>query len=152
MDARNKTEAKEIQKKNDVKWSELLRLTYFDIVTMTMVDPMHTVFLGMIRRETKLILQDPLFCKESQRAFSNRVKNLSVPYDVGRLPNSLGEKLEFSKLTAYQWKNFALIYAKPCLWELLPPESYESMGCYVKLSRLLFSQHLQMLIFLGLIV
>ena len=56
LDARNKTEAKEIQKKNGVRWSELLRLTYFDIVTMTMVDPMHTVFLGMIRHETELIL------------------------------------------------------------------------------------------------
>ena len=127
LDARNKTEAKEIQKKNGVRWSELLRLTYFDIVTMTMVDPMHTVFLGMIRRETELILQDPLFCNESQRVFCNRVKNFRVPYDVGRLPNSLGEKLEFSKLTADQWKNFALIYAIPCLWELLPPESYESI-------------------------
>lgn len=126
-DARNKTEAREIQKKNGIRWSELLRLTYFDIVSMTMVDPMHTVFLGMIRHETELIFQDPLFCKESQRVFSSRMKNLRVPYDVGRLPNSLGEKLEFSTLTADQWKNFALIYAIPCFWELLPPESYESI-------------------------
>ena len=59
--------------------------------------------------------------------FCNRVKNFRVPYDVGGLPNSLGEKLEFSKLTADQWKNFALIYAIPYLWELLPPESYESI-------------------------
>ena len=44
-----------------------------------------------------------------------------------QIANSLGEKFEFSKLTADQWKNFALIYAKPCLWELLPPESYESI-------------------------
>ena len=46
--ARNITEAKEIQKKNGVRWSELLRLSYFDIVTMTLVDPMHAVFLGMV--------------------------------------------------------------------------------------------------------
>ena len=59
--------------------------------------------------------------------FSSRLKCLRVPYDVGRLPSSLGEKLEFSNLTADQWKNFALIYAKPCLWDLLPPESYESI-------------------------
>ena len=50
-----------------------------------------------------------------------------VTYDVGRLPSSLAEKLDFSSLTADQWKKFALIYAKPCLWDLLPPESYESI-------------------------
>ncbi|XP_065894304.1 uncharacterized protein [Dysidea avara] len=127
LGATNATEVKKIQKKNGVRWSQLLKLTYFDIVTMTMVDPMHTVFLGMIRHETDLIFQDPLFCKESQRVFSSRLKCLRVPYDVGRLPSSLGEKLEFSNLTADQWKNFALIYAKPCLWDLLPPDSYESI-------------------------
>jgi len=45
LNARNKTETKEIQKK---KCSEFIEI---DIVTMTMVDPMHTVFLGMIRHE-----------------------------------------------------------------------------------------------------
>ena len=48
LKARNKTEAKQIQKKYGIRWSELLRLPYFDIVTMTMVDPMHTIFLGMV--------------------------------------------------------------------------------------------------------
>ena len=56
-------------------------------------------------------------------------------YDVGRLPNSLGEKLEFSKLTADPWKNFALIYAKLCLWELLPPESYESIWLLCEIAK-----------------
>ena len=54
--------------------------------------------------------------------FASRVKSLRVPYNIGRSPNSLADKLEFSNLTANQWKNFTLIYAKPCLWDLLPPE------------------------------
>ena len=123
MKARNKTEAKRIQKNTGVRWSELLCLPYFDIVKMVTVDLMHTIFLGMIRHETELILQDPLFCGESREIFCDRMKSLCVPYDIGRLPNSLTEKLEFSSLTADQWKTFALIYAKPCLWNLLPPQS-----------------------------
>ena len=91
---------------------------------MTIVDPMHTLFLGMIRHETLLIFQDPLFCEDAQRVFGSRVESLCVPYDV---PSSLADKFDFSSLTADQWKNFALIYAKPCLWDLLPPESYESI-------------------------
>ena len=115
LKVKNKTEANKIQKKNGVRWSELLRLPYFDIVTMTVVDPMHSLFLGMIRHETQLIFQNALFCEEAQSGFASRVKSLRVPYDIGRLPSSLAEKLEFSSLTADQWKNFALIYAKPCL-------------------------------------
>ena len=105
--ARNKTEAKRIQKNTAFRWSELLCLPYFDIVKMVTVDPMHTILLGMIRRETELILQDPLFCGESREVFCDRMKSLRVPYDIGRLPNSLTEKLEFSSLTADQRKNFA---------------------------------------------
>ena len=106
---------------------------------MTVVDPMHSLFLGMIRHETQLFFQDAfkLFCEEAQSVFASRVKSLRVPYDIGRLPSSLAEKLEFSSLTADQWKNFALIYAKPCLWDLLPPESYESiclLGGIVKIA------------------
>ena len=71
---------------------------------MVTVDPMHTIFFGMIRRETELILQDPLFCGESREVFCDRMKSLRIPYDIGRLPNSLTEKLEFSSLTATSGK------------------------------------------------
>ena len=63
----------------------------------------------MIRHETELILQYPLFCGESREVFCDRMKSLRVSYDIGRLPNSLTEKLEFSSLTADQWKT--LIYS-----------------------------------------
>ena len=43
--------------KNGVRYSELLRLLYFDIVRMTATDPMHTFLLGLVRRETELNLQ-----------------------------------------------------------------------------------------------
>ena len=44
---------------------------------------MHTLFLGMIRHETQLIFQDPLFCGEAQGVFGSRIKNLRVPYVTG---------------------------------------------------------------------
>ena len=44
--AKSKTEALSIQKKNGVQYSELIRLPYFDIVRMSITDPMHTFLLG----------------------------------------------------------------------------------------------------------
>ena len=54
--AKYKTEALSIQKKNGVWYSELIRLPYFDIVRMSITDPMHTFLWGMAHNEIKLCL------------------------------------------------------------------------------------------------
>ena len=41
---------------NGVWYSELIRLSYFDIVRMSITDPMHTFLLGMAHNEIKLCL------------------------------------------------------------------------------------------------
>ena len=50
-----------------------------------------------------------------------------MPYDIGRLPTNFGCKTSFSGFTAQQWKNYAIVYAKACLWGLLPGSAYKSM-------------------------
>ena len=54
--ARTITEAKAIQKRNGVRYSELFCLPYFDSTRMAITDPMHTFFLGMVHNEVKLCL------------------------------------------------------------------------------------------------
>ena len=52
--------------------------------------------------------------------FYQRLNSMCVPYDIGRLPTNFGCKTSFSGFTAQQWKNYAIVYAKACLWGLLP--------------------------------
>ena len=52
--AHSKKEAQTIQKKNGVRYTELLRLEYFDIIRMMITDPIHTFLLGMVHNEVKL--------------------------------------------------------------------------------------------------
>ena len=47
--AKSLTQAQSIQRKNGVRYSELLRLPHFDIVRMTITDPMHMFLLGMVQ-------------------------------------------------------------------------------------------------------
>ena len=54
--AKSKSEALDIQKKNGVCNSELIRLPYFDIIRMSITDPMHTILLGLVHYVTKLCL------------------------------------------------------------------------------------------------
>lgn len=85
--ATTRTEAVSIAKKNGVRYSDLLRLPYFDIVRMSTTDPMHTFLLGMVRRETELNLN--LLSYPQRQEFVRRVKSVQMPYDVGRLPSNI---------------------------------------------------------------
>jgi hypothetical protein len=43
----NKTSKTQFVKENATRWSELVRLPYFDMCRMIVIDPMHNLFLGM---------------------------------------------------------------------------------------------------------
>jgi len=59
----------ELFKQSGIRWSELLRLPYFDIVQCVVVDAMHNLFLGLIKEHftsilgigSGRILEDPVF-------------------------------------------------------------------------------------------
>ena len=70
-----------IAKKNGVRYSELIRLPYFDAVRMASVDPMHAFLLGMVKREVKFVLKG--MTPESKRVL--RVKSIRLPHDIGTL-------------------------------------------------------------------
>ena len=104
--ARSKAEAQAIQKKNGVRYTELLRLEYFDIIRMMITDPMHTFLLGMVHNEVKLCLSS--MSANNATEFQSRIKRIRIPYDLGRLPTNIFNKSGgLSELTVQQWKNFA---------------------------------------------
>lgn len=95
--------AREIQKRNGVRYSELVPLPYFDIVRMLITDPMHIFLLGMVQNEVKLCLKSLLDDKPAE--FNRRRKGIRMPYDLGRLPTGIKNTDGLAGLTAQQWKN-----------------------------------------------
>lgn len=125
-DASTRYAARATAQKNGVRYSELVRLPYFDIVRMVTTDPMHTFLLGMVKRETELNLE--LLSSQQREEFVRRVKSVRIPYDVGRLPNNMFDHGEgMSGVTAAQWKTYIICYARPCLYKLLPVRPYKCM-------------------------
>lgn len=59
------------------------------------------------------------------------MKEMKVPYDMGRLLTHMTEKKTLSALTAQQLKNYIGIYAKACLFNLTPMKAY---NCFALLS------------------
>lgn len=52
--AKTTTERARIEKENGARYTELLRLSYFDIIRFHVVDPMHNLFLGLAKHTVKI--------------------------------------------------------------------------------------------------
>lgn len=126
--ASSKRDARMIATRNGVRYSELVRLPYFDMVRMVSIDPMHTFLLGMVKRETMYNLEQ--LTPTSRHEFLRRLKSIKLPYDVGRLPSNLFDDEDNNGLgsaTAQQWKNYIVTFARPCLYKLIPERAYKSI-------------------------
>ncbi|GAW10504.1 hypothetical protein LENED_012780 [Lentinula edodes] len=53
LDAQSETERKRLYEQNGVRWSELLRLRYWDPVQNTIIDPMHGFYLRILQRHCR---------------------------------------------------------------------------------------------------
>ena len=83
-----------------------MRLPYFDIVRMSITDPMHSFLLGLVRKETELNLAK--LTPDQYKEFVERIKSVRMPHDIGRLPTNIfdsNDGLGYSGVTADQWKD-----------------------------------------------
>lgn len=55
-DAPNKTQRKTLFKKTGIRWTELLRLPYWDPTQFVVVDAMHNLFLGLVHFHFRTVL------------------------------------------------------------------------------------------------
>ena len=132
-EAETKVAAEKAAQKNGVRYSELSRLPYFDLVRGNCLDPMHTILLGMVQRETNFNIA--MLSQQQKGEFLRRIKSLKLPYDIGRLPSNIFDcdSGSLSAITAQQWKNYAIVFSRPCMYKLLPKKAYE---CLVLLSQI----------------
>ena len=105
----------DVESKYGTRFTELMRLPYFDCVRFTIVDPMHNLFMG----SAKHIMQN-VWLKEERALLSDvnlkriqqKVDEVQFPSGLGRLPNKIATS--FGGFTADQWKTWTLnmpIYA-----------------------------------------
>jgi len=55
--AESKKKQKSLYKSNGIRWSELLRLPYWDPTRHVVVDPMHNLFLNLIQHHFRILLE-----------------------------------------------------------------------------------------------
>ena len=121
-----------------VRWSEMLRLPYFNPIRHLIVDPMHCLFLGIARWIIKrLWIDGGKITKTDLELMEKRAKEIKLPADMGRIPYKISTGEGFSGFTADQWKSFILIYTTPLMWDLLVTSDRKILANFVRVCSLL---------------
>ena len=131
-------ERQEVESKHGTRYTELMRLPYFDCVRFTIVDPMHNLFLGSARHIMQNIwLSSPNFLPNDGqlKKIQDKVDNVRFPLSLGRLPNKIS--ISFGGFTADQWKTWTLVMSIYALKGELPDEHLEVWRAFVIVCKLL---------------
>ncbi|KJA21043.1 hypothetical protein HYPSUDRAFT_1089591 [Hypholoma sublateritium FD-334 SS-4] len=115
---------------NATRYAELSRLPYFDICQMIVIDPMHNLFLGLVKTHFYHIwVQNNILRRTKElRLLHLLIAKIEMPKKLGRLPAMIGEPAGGS-LTADQWLIFATVVAPlviPQIWEEFLPSNFAS--------------------------
>jgi hypothetical protein len=123
---------------NQVRWSELLRLPYFDPIRHLVIDPMHCLFLGIGKWLVKRIwIEEGVLTNNALDEIQLMIEKFQIPSDIGRIPRKVNIGEGFSNFTADQWRNFFTIYATIVLWKYLSDIDRQILTNFVKICRIL---------------
>ena len=136
---------KRFVKQTGVRWSELLRLPYFDPIQFLTVDPMHCLFLGIAKWIVKRIWVDEnVLIPDALKSIQRKMNQVQVPSDLGRIPRKIDCGEGFSNFTADQWRTFFTIYATTSLWKYLSGIDRTILTHFVRVCSILVSRILEL--------
>ncbi|EIW73973.1 hypothetical protein CONPUDRAFT_40430, partial [Coniophora puteana RWD-64-598 SS2] len=114
------TERREFFERHGVRWTELARLPYFDLVRQSIIDPMHNLILGIVKTQwydrwikTSTLRASTTTQTRELDILHKFLAKFEVPSWTGKLPPRVGEPAGGS-LTADEYK-FATTVAWPIM-------------------------------------
>ncbi|KAF7372541.1 alcohol dehydrogenase [Mycena venus] len=108
------------------RYFELSRLTYFDPIRQIIIDPMHCIFLGLIKTNwLDAWIRDPAALRKRTEKTPREIdqiheylKSMEMPSWVARLPSQVGYA-SGGNLTSDEWKGMLLVFCPlilPHIW------------------------------------
>ena len=136
--ARTLADRDKIEREYGIRFTELLRLPYFDTARFSVVDPLHNILLGTPKRMITIWKDKGYLSKAQLEAVQQQCDKFVIPSDIGRILHKISSG--FASFTGDQWKNWTLIYSLVALRGILPHDDYNCWKLYVKACRLVCSK------------
>ena len=105
-------ERKKLIRENGCRFSLLQDLPYFSVVSNTVIDPMHNLFLGTAKHAFVEWKNREYISNHQFDDLQKMVDEIYVPRDTGRIPKKI--RSGFSGFTADQWRLWTLIFSIIC--------------------------------------
>lgn len=137
---KTKTNRERLEKEYGVRYSVLLELDYFDPVRMTVIDPMHNLFLGTAKRMISLWKDHKILLPEHFDKIQLQMEKVQCPSDVGKLPQKFASS--FGSFNADQFKNWTILFSIFTLTGCLPIDHLEYWRKFVIACKLLCTRYL----------
>lgn len=96
---------------------------------MTIIDPIHNLYLGTAKRMLEIWIDRCLISKSDMQAIQKLVDSVQTPQCVGRIPYKISSS--FSGFTADQYKNWTNLYSLMVLKDVLPTQDLECWRYFV---------------------
>ena len=136
--AKSMADRNRIEREFGIRFTELLRLPYFNTIKFSVIDPMHNVLLGSAKLMVTIWKEKCLLSNVQFQNIQLLCDKFIVPSDIGRIPHKISSG--FSSFTADQWKNWTLIYSLVALKDILPENHYNCWKLFVRACSLICSR------------
>ena len=135
LKATSSSQRKKLESTLGVRYTELLRLPYYDCVRFVVIDPMHNLLLGTAKCLFHKWIELGLLKQDELKKIQVHIDEIVIPPDIGRIPNKI--ESGSSGMTADQWKNWTLVYSPYILSTVLPKSHYDCWVLFVGACRLM---------------
>lgn len=138
LGAKTKSEKSNLESDTGVRFSELSRLSYFDPIRMSIIDPMHNMYLGSAKHMIKVWLSTGTILEDSFEIIQKRVDTIETPASLGKIPRKISSS--FGGFTAEQWMHWTNLFSVYALKGQIPDRLLHHWRFFVLASRLLCSR------------
>ena len=111
------------------RFSVFAYLPYFDTVRMSIIDPMHNLFLGTSKKILKVWKELGFLDKPVLNGLQEKADSFVVPDDIGKIPKKIVSS--FDGFNADEYKNWTLLFSIYCLKGYIPKKHLECFRKFV---------------------
>jgi len=125
----SKSQRKNEERRLGVRYTALLKLTYYDSIRFCVIDPMHNLFLGTSKSMFKLWIERGILTNNDLKTIDKKIAEIKHFTDIGRIPTNISSN--YGSFTAEEWKNWTMLISMYALKDVLPERDFKCWQTYV---------------------